>query len=168
MQSILDQSHLAPLTLNIAPVLPDYDHALRLYPLPTCVVLADKYESYRMTYEGCHVLNPGSFVGHSFQFTAYTPATRESEPWYVSLNRYLSRSKLIERMIASWRWTLMTPNLCRNALSPLLSFRICHIAFIVMIFILYVSSIKVQWHVRLFETPSTVRLSKYNLVPTCI
>ncbi|EGO01867.1 hypothetical protein SERLA73DRAFT_177419 [Serpula lacrymans var. lacrymans S7.3] len=62
VQSILDQSHLLPLTSNIQPTLPDYDHALRLYPLPTTLVLADKYEKYKLTYSGCHVLNPGSFI----------------------------------------------------------------------------------------------------------
>ncbi|KAI0051026.1 DNA polymerase epsilon subunit B [Auriscalpium vulgare] len=81
VQSILDQSHLTPLTNNIQPVLSEYDHSLRLYPLPTVVVLADKYESYRMTYEGCHVFNPGSFVGNAFNFSAYTPANKESEAW---------------------------------------------------------------------------------------
>lgn len=29
--------HLSPLSLNIQPVLADYDHTLRLYPLPTVV-----------------------------------------------------------------------------------------------------------------------------------
>jgi hypothetical protein len=47
------------------------------------VVLADKYDSYRMTYEGCHVFNPGSFIGRSLGFSTYTPASRESESWYV-------------------------------------------------------------------------------------
>jgi len=37
VQTILDQSHLTPLTINIQPTLSDYDHALRLYPLPTTV-----------------------------------------------------------------------------------------------------------------------------------
>lgn len=37
VQSILDQSHLIPLTTHIQPVLPDFDHAFRLYPLPTAV-----------------------------------------------------------------------------------------------------------------------------------
>jgi hypothetical protein len=37
VQSILDQSHLTPSTTHIQPVLPEYDHAMRLYPLPTCV-----------------------------------------------------------------------------------------------------------------------------------
>ena len=37
VQSILDQSHLAPFTTHIQPILPEYDHTMRLYPLPTCV-----------------------------------------------------------------------------------------------------------------------------------
>ncbi|KAI0921834.1 hypothetical protein AcV5_000679 [Taiwanofungus camphoratus] len=37
VQSILDQSHLVPLTNSIQPVLSDFDHTLRLYPLPTAV-----------------------------------------------------------------------------------------------------------------------------------
>ena len=55
------------------------------------VVLADKYDSYRMTYEGCHVFNPGRFVGRSLGFSTYTPATRESEAWYVFL--FISHNK---------------------------------------------------------------------------
>ncbi|THH14637.1 hypothetical protein EW146_g5729 [Bondarzewia mesenterica] len=86
VQTILDQSHLTPLTSNIQPVLSEFDHALRLYPLPTAVILADKYESYHMTYEGCHVLNPGSFIGQSFMFSSYTPANRESEPCVLEMN----------------------------------------------------------------------------------
>lgn len=37
VQSILDQSHLSPFTTHIQPILAEYDHAMRLYPLPTCV-----------------------------------------------------------------------------------------------------------------------------------
>ncbi|KAI0272768.1 DNA polymerase epsilon subunit B [Gloeopeniophorella convolvens] len=85
VQSILDQSHLSPFTTHIQPVLAEHDHTMRLYPLPTCVVLADKYDSYRMTYEGCHVFNPGRFVGRSLGFSTYTPATRESEACVVDL-----------------------------------------------------------------------------------
>jgi len=36
-QTILDQAHLAPLPLAVRPILWDYDHALRLYPMPTTV-----------------------------------------------------------------------------------------------------------------------------------
>ncbi|OCH92936.1 hypothetical protein OBBRIDRAFT_802282 [Obba rivulosa] len=82
-------SHLTPLTNSIQATLADFDHTLRLYPLPTAchvsltgvrkLVLADKYDRYELTYEGCHVFNPGSFVGKSFAFSAYIPARRESE-----------------------------------------------------------------------------------------
>lgn len=81
VQTILDQAHLSPLTINIQPILSDYDHSLRLYPLPTAVVLADKYEKYKITYTGCHVFNPGRFVGNSFVFSAYKPAEANSEEW---------------------------------------------------------------------------------------
>ncbi|KAJ6515789.1 DNA polymerase alpha/epsilon subunit B-domain-containing protein [Mycena sanguinolenta] len=79
VQSILDQGHLCPLTVNIQATLSDYDHSLRLYPLPTALVLADKYDRYKMTYTGCHVFNPGSFVGASFVFSTYQPAEINSE-----------------------------------------------------------------------------------------
>jgi DNA polymerase epsilon subunit 2 len=99
VQSILDQAHLSPLTINIQPTLADYDHSLRLYPLPTAVssscfslhndhlikgsqlVLADKYDKFKITYTGCHVFNPGSFVGNSFTFSTYKPAEANSEEW---------------------------------------------------------------------------------------
>ncbi|KAF8663414.1 hypothetical protein AX16_000986 [Volvariella volvacea WC 439] len=79
VQSILDQGHLCPLTINIQPVLPDYDHTMRLYPLPTAVILADKYDSYKITYTGCHVFNPGRFIGSSYTFSTYKPAESNSE-----------------------------------------------------------------------------------------
>ncbi|TFL05869.1 epsilon DNA polymerase [Pterulicium gracile] len=79
VQTILDQAHLSPLANNIQPVSSDYDHALRLYPLPTCIVLADKYDRYKLTYSGCHVFNPGSFIGNNYSFSAYKPAEMNSE-----------------------------------------------------------------------------------------
>lgn len=87
VQSILDQSHLTPLTTHIQPVLPDFDHALRLYPLPTAVILADKYEKYKLTYSGCHVFNPGGFVGNSFSFSTYCPAERSSEEGVLDIEQ---------------------------------------------------------------------------------
>jgi len=86
VQSIIDQSHLSPLTRNIQPVLPEFDYTLRLYPMPVSVILADKYQSYELTYEGCHVFNPGSFVGNAFEFYTYFPARRRSECSTVDLD----------------------------------------------------------------------------------
>ncbi|KAF7433025.1 DNA-directed DNA polymerase epsilon, subunit B [Pleurotus ostreatus] len=81
VQTVLDQAHLNPFVVNISPTLSDFDHTLRLYPLPTVVVLADKYDRYKVTYTGCHVFNPGSFVRNSFSFWAYKPAECNSEEW---------------------------------------------------------------------------------------
>lgn len=39
MQTVLDQCHLSPLPLSVRPTLWDYDHTLRLYPMPTAVRL---------------------------------------------------------------------------------------------------------------------------------
>lgn len=85
--------------MNIRPTIWEWDHALRLYPMPssvshswvnllaglllishsTQVILADKYERFDLTYEGCHVFNPGSFVGNHFEWSVYYPSTGRSE-----------------------------------------------------------------------------------------
>jgi DNA polymerase epsilon subunit 2 len=46
---------------------------------PLQLILADKYERYELTYEGCHVFNPGSFIGNSFEWSTYFPSTQRSE-----------------------------------------------------------------------------------------
>lgn len=42
--------------------------------------MADKYERYELTYEGCHVFNPGSFLGSSYGFSMWLPQDKISEP----------------------------------------------------------------------------------------
>ncbi|CEH15208.1 dna polymerase epsilon subunit b [Ceraceosorus bombacis] len=79
VSTILDQAHLCPLPQQSRPVLWEHDHALRLYPMPTALVLADKFDRYELTYEGCHVFNPSSFRGSSFGWTTYYPATGRAE-----------------------------------------------------------------------------------------
>lgn len=44
-------------------------------------MLADKYDRYKITYTGCHVFNPGSFIGNSFVFSTYKPSEANSEEW---------------------------------------------------------------------------------------
>lgn len=99
VQTVLDQAHLAPLPISVRPVLWDYDHALRLYPMPTTVrqadprrrrssrakssslteslyfqlVLADSFEPYKLVYERCLVFNPGSFHRKRFGWSTYHP-----------------------------------------------------------------------------------------------
>ncbi|KAK8843454.1 DNA polymerase epsilon subunit B [Kwoniella newhampshirensis] len=93
VQTILDQTHLSPLPISIRPTLWEYDHSLRLYPMPSAVILADKYERYELTYEGCHVFNPGRFVGSGgegggeFEWSMYYPATGRSERSALTLDQ---------------------------------------------------------------------------------
>ncbi|KEP55739.1 DNA polymerase epsilon subunit B [Rhizoctonia solani 123E] len=86
VQTLLDQAHLSPISLNIQPTLWEFDQSLRLYPMPTAVVLADKYERYELTYEGCHVFNPGSFLGSSYGFSMWLPQDKISEPSELDLD----------------------------------------------------------------------------------
>ncbi|TEB35649.1 epsilon DNA polymerase [Coprinellus micaceus] len=86
VQTILDQGHLCPLSSHIQTTLSDFDHTLRLYPLPTTLILADKYDRYALTYTGCHVFNPGSFVGRNLSWSAYKPAEANSEECTLDLD----------------------------------------------------------------------------------
>ncbi|KAF8468790.1 DNA polymerase alpha/epsilon subunit B-domain-containing protein [Kalaharituber pfeilii] len=75
-KTILDQAHLSPHPLSIRPLLWDFSHTLSLYPLPHTLVLADpSTPPFAVTYEGCHVLNPGKLVdgirGRSARWVEY-------------------------------------------------------------------------------------------------
>eukprot|EP00750_Incisomonas_marina_P021605 INCI4585.1.p1 GENE.INCI4585.1~~INCI4585.1.p1 ORF type:complete len:115 (+),score=18.21 INCI4585.1:145-489(+) len=73
-KTVLDQGHLCPMPLNARPVFWAYDHALRLYPQPTTVYLADQYDQYTKNYKGTTVANPGSF-STDFSFIVSWPSS---------------------------------------------------------------------------------------------
>lgn len=56
--------------------------------MPSAVILADRCQVYDLTYEGCHVFNPGSFIGAgtSFSFYTYNLAKQRSEVSIVDLD----------------------------------------------------------------------------------
>ncbi|RGP78740.1 DNA polymerase epsilon subunit 2 [Fusarium longipes] len=63
VKTILDQGYLAPFRQTIRPVHWDYASSLHIYPLPTAMVLLDTTAPpFCITYEGCHVMNPGSVL----------------------------------------------------------------------------------------------------------
>lgn len=63
VKTILDQGTVSPFPLPMRPVLWDHASAMQLYPLPTALILADSEATpFCMTYEGCHVMNPGRFL----------------------------------------------------------------------------------------------------------
>jgi DNA polymerase epsilon subunit 2 len=94
VRTVIDQGHLLPLELSVAPIYWEYDHALRISPLPDVIVLAEanqapylevrSFETRVGSVEGdvedeskvtswkCSVVNPGDFV-HKGNWAAYQP-----------------------------------------------------------------------------------------------
>lgn len=63
VKTILDQGYLSPFRQSDRPVHWDYAGALHLYPLPTAMALVDATAPpFCVTYEGCHVMNPGTIL----------------------------------------------------------------------------------------------------------
>jgi len=77
-KTLLAQAHLCPLPFTSRPILWDHDSALRLYPCPDLLVLADQHEMSSGVHDECQVANPGPF--HTdFSFLCYYPARWRSE-----------------------------------------------------------------------------------------
>jgi hypothetical protein len=83
VKTLAEQAHLCPFPLPVKPVLWNYDHVLRLYPLPHITLLADQTAAFTVPYGGgaggppysadrptsiesdpqpCIFANPGSFA----------------------------------------------------------------------------------------------------------
>ena len=63
VKTFIDQAYLSPFPLSIRPVHWDYAASLHLYPLPTSLVIADADAApFAVSYEGCHVMNPGRMI----------------------------------------------------------------------------------------------------------
>ncbi|EKX36479.1 DNA polymerase epsilon subunit B, partial [Guillardia theta CCMP2712] len=77
-KTILCQGHLCPLPLHVAPIDWNYDHALRMYPLPNVLILGDKASAYTITFKSTQVANPGCFAS-DFTFYSYDPSIKELE-----------------------------------------------------------------------------------------
>ena len=87
VKTILDQGYLSPFPLSHRPVLWDHSGALHLYPLPTALVMMDpEAPPFAITYEGCHVLNPGSL----------TPAGRRGIAQWMEYDAKTRRGKARE------------------------------------------------------------------------
>jgi len=66
VKTVLDQGTMSPFPLDSRPVLWDYASSLQLFPLPTAFILVDaESPPFAITYEGCHVMNPGKLLSES-------------------------------------------------------------------------------------------------------
>ncbi|KAJ2790405.1 DNA-directed DNA polymerase epsilon, subunit B [Coemansia linderi] len=79
VRTVVDQGHLCPLPQRVRPVYWAHDHAMRIYPIPDVLILADRFDSYSINYEGCHCINPGSFSAGDLSFFMYYPVSRTSQ-----------------------------------------------------------------------------------------
>ncbi|KAF9192802.1 DNA-directed DNA polymerase epsilon, subunit B [Haplosporangium sp. Z 767] len=79
VRTIIDGAHLCPLPLTTRQVSWAHDHALRLYPVPDALILADKFEAYNFKYQNCHCMNPGSFPTSDYSWMVYYPSSRRSD-----------------------------------------------------------------------------------------
>ncbi|KXS14233.1 Pole2 protein [Gonapodya prolifera JEL478] len=75
VQTVVAQSHLCPLPLEIRPVSWAYDAAMRVYPLPQTVILADRCDPYDVAESGSTFVNPGSFPTSGWSFVVYYPGS---------------------------------------------------------------------------------------------
>lgn len=78
-KTLLSQCTLSPLSLGIQPLFWNHADALSLYPLPDLIVVADHFQPYTRSYQGCQVVNPGSFPRTEFSFKVYIPSSRTVE-----------------------------------------------------------------------------------------
>ena len=84
VKTILDQGHLSPFPLSKRPVHWDHGTSLQLYPLPNALALIDpEAPTFAITYEGCHVMNPGRLVADARRSIAkwveYDPKSRRGK-----------------------------------------------------------------------------------------
>jgi DNA polymerase epsilon subunit 2 len=68
---LLDQAHLAPLPLQESNILWDFDHTLRLYPLPDAVFVGGVGQQFDTNYKECDFLSVGPFYNDTFY--GYSP-----------------------------------------------------------------------------------------------
>ncbi|EFX02771.1 oxysterol-binding protein 1 [Grosmannia clavigera kw1407] len=106
VKTVLDQGYLAPFRQPIRPVHWDFAGALHLYPLPTVMVLIDTTTPpFCVTYEGCHVMNPGSLL---------VAGRRGTARWVES---EIPNPKATQRITAAAAWPRSSRLTCRRLLS---------------------------------------------------
>jgi len=76
---LLDQAHLAPLPLQESNIMWDFDHTLRLYPLPDAVFIGGISRSFAREHKGCNFCSVGPFHKES-SFYSYIPVRHLLEP----------------------------------------------------------------------------------------
>lgn len=82
VKTLLDQGSLQPFLKDLRVVNTNYQHLLRIDPLPTTIVLFDsRFEGFDVTYNGCKIVNVGSTIGNQnarkMNFVEYLPSNKK-------------------------------------------------------------------------------------------
>lgn len=82
VKTLLDQGTLQPFLKDLRVVNPNYQHLMRIDPLPTTIVLFDsRFEGFDVTYNGCKIVNVGSTVSNQnarkMNFVEYLPYNKK-------------------------------------------------------------------------------------------
>ncbi|CAI4054183.1 DNA polymerase epsilon noncatalytic subunit SKDI_16G4310 [Saccharomyces kudriavzevii IFO 1802] len=80
VKTILDQGHLSPFVDSLRPVSWGLDHTLTLCPIPSTMILCDTTSTqFDLTYNGCKVVNPGSFIhNRRARYMEYIPSSKKT------------------------------------------------------------------------------------------
>lgn len=78
LKTVVDQMHLCPLPVATQPVFWCYDNALRLFPLPQLIILAEPGTQWCSRYQGSQGANAGSF-STDYSFVMYDVQNRRVE-----------------------------------------------------------------------------------------
>jgi hypothetical protein len=76
VRTITSQAHLTPLPLHVTPIYWDFDHALRLYPVPDLVVIGDRYQPFAAPVDGADIGQVVCTVGVRLQLKSCSLASR--------------------------------------------------------------------------------------------
>jgi DNA polymerase epsilon subunit 2 len=92
VKTVCDQGHLVPIAG--VPIYWNFDHALRLYPLPTCLVLGgdNNATGFVENYGGCDVIHPGMFD----QSTSNTSRRAQEQDGGASYVEYQPSAQAVE------------------------------------------------------------------------
>lgn len=82
VKTLLDQGNLQPFLKNLRVIVSNYQHVMRIEPLPTTLILFDtRFESFEVTYNGCKVSNIGNIMSNKnsrkFNYAEYSPSAKK-------------------------------------------------------------------------------------------
>lgn len=82
VKTILDQGDFQPFLKDLRVINTNYQHLMRIEPLPTTIVLFDsRFESFEVTYNGCKVVNLGNLISNQnsrkINYAEYLPASKK-------------------------------------------------------------------------------------------